>query len=314
MSKERVYLFKTLKNSHIKSMELVVEKTELSYEDNQVDRLITFPDEEVINSNEFYLGKANEFWDPNHDNLLIRRVYSINNSQVLFGDKGIISKESTLGIGAHIYSRSSNFQTTISIDKEIFPTDNVTEFVCQINFPAAKLTGEINIDLFFYLKSINEVIPMFAVIPGTRLGIFDSFKIIMDGDGSIFPIVEVEKENAPLWNVVIKWTDILTDLFDTENVRIEINNKHKMYNNLYNQNRPSTYLLVEILSNAISQIIYQAIQEEQFIENTYNDENALPDSIYSVINYWISTFEVNINSLDSINYSLRKNLESLFME
>lgn len=302
-----ISMYKTINSSLYKKMQINHTNMYFSYITNGEEVQIVLDDQEDVYS--FYMGKSKGYWDVNNDNLNIERTFTIENPKSLFEENGITTDEGELGIGVHIYSRSSNFQTTIPLDETIINNDESVTIKFQHNFKSGELKGDVYFSLFVYLKNQISRVPMIANIPGMNLGEIDSFRITVDGDGSVFPIVEVEKVGQPLWDIVTNWTDINSDVFDMNNVRIEINSKHHMYNYLYNTTKPSQYLLVEVLSNAMAQIIDKVVKDEDFI----GGGEAIPDSIFSIVTYWIDAFEVDISTLATISYSVRKNIESRFM-
>ncbi|MDB6352156.1 hypothetical protein PH235_01120 [Trichococcus sp. K1Tr] len=307
MANNIISLYRTLNHSTLEKLEL--SSFETSFYSTEGDDEVPILLENQDDTESYYMGKSDSFWDPNSNDLIVERSFVINNPKALFGIDGVTTNEGKLGIGVHIYSRSSNFQTTIPLTVAIteFSINHLVKF--RHVFQPAEIKGEVIFSFFIYLANNIKNIPMFASIPGIRLGELISFKIIVDGDGSIFPVVEVEKSGEPLWNVITNWTDVNSDTFDTDNVRIEINSKHHMYDYIYKSTKPSQYLLVEVLSNAISQIIFQVVNDNDF----EMDGEFIPGSIASVVLYWILTFEVNVASLEAINYSLRDKIEPLFM-
>lgn len=307
MANNIISIYRTINNSLYEKLEVIPTSTYFYYTQGDEEVPVVLESQEDIYS--FYMGKSNGFWDPSANDLIVERSFTIKNPGILFGNDGITTNEGILGIGVHIYSRSSNFQVTVPLYETIEKNGTSQTIQFRHIFKKAEIKGEVNFSVFVYLKNQIKKVPMFASIPGIRLGEFDAFKIIVDGDGSIFPIVEVEKIGEPLWNVVTNWTDVNIDTFDIDNVRIEINRKHHMYEYIYKATKPSQYLLVEVLSNAISQIIFKVVNDNDFEIGG----ELIPDSIGSVVSYWIQTFEVNITSLETINYSLRKKIEPLFM-
>lgn len=307
MANNIISLFKTLSEDMLSKLDIHNLLTSFYYREGNIEVPLELEDQDELHS--YYMGRSKNFWDPNINNLVVERSFEINNPKILFGDNGITTDEGLLGVGVHVYSRSSNFQTTIPINVTLSNNSRSVLVEFRHEFNPAQIKGEVDFSLFVYLKNDISYVPMFASIPGIKLGKLDSFKIIVDGDGSIFPVVEVEKLDEPLWNVIINWTDINSDSFDTDNVRIEINSKHHMYGYIYKSTKASQYLLVEIFSNALSQIIFRAVNDDDF----EMDGEIIPNSIASVVIYWIQTFEVNVTSYESINYSLRKKIEPLFM-
>lgn len=303
-----ISIYKTINNSLYRELEISHTDMYFSYTEKDGDEIqIVMESQEDLHS--FYMGKTNSFWDADINDLNIERTFIIGNPKVMFSKRGVTTEEGILGIGAHIYSRTSNFQTTIPLEQVITKdTENISVKFTH-TFDKGEIKGDIYFSIFIYLTNPIKKVNMFAEIPGIRLGEIDSFKITADGDGSVFPIVEVERPGQPLWNLVADWTDINNDIFDINNIRIEINSSHHMYNYIYSGTKPSQYLLVEVLSNAIAQIIFKAVEDEDFEE----ESDLIPDSILSVVLYWIKTFEVDIHSFETISYSLRRNIEPLFI-
>ena len=52
---------------------------------------------------------------------------------------------------------------------------------------------------------------------GTILGVLDETKVIIDGNGSLFPIHMVSNLTEPLWWVQCNWEDPTQDSFTDDN-------------------------------------------------------------------------------------------------
>src|SRR5699024_1558083 len=146
----------------------------------------------------------------------------------------------------------------------------------------------------------------FASKKGVELGVIDHLQFIVDGDGSTFPIIEEERPGKSLWQLVMKWNDVSADPFDVEYIRVEMNKSHYMYDYMFKDTKPSAFLLSEIMSNVMAQVIYKAVNDDSFTDSPDDTE-----SIANVVSYWISTYEIDITSLENISYTLRNNLEGI---
>lgn len=289
----------------LKEMKVEINSFELFYnEQEEVNKPITVND---IRDTKLYLGEVQEYWDPNIHNLNIYRTIIINHPEGLFGINGVASETTELGIAYHIHSKTSGFQK-IGDTGIVLTNESEQEFPVEFNyeFSPASVKGEVNIDLFVYVKSAGEESLRFANEKGVELGIIDHFQLIVDGDGSTFPIVEVERPGKSLWQLVMKWNDVTTDPFDVEYVRVEINKNHYMYDYIFKDTKPSVFLLSEIMSNVMSQVIYNVVNDESFTDSPDDTE-----SIANVVSYWLSTYDVDISSLEHISYSLRNKLEDV---
>src|SRR5699024_1595168 len=191
---------------------------------------------------------------------------------VLFEEDGLTTSKNILGIGAHLFSRTSNFQETVPLEATLDEKSGKTKVFYRQDFLPSSLRGEVTVEVFIYLKEISRNAPYLADQVGLKLGNIDSFKFAVDGEGSMFPINEAGRPGQPLWKLETRWTDINSDSFDSNNVLLELNNKHVMYEQLHKSTRPSRYLLNEILSNVIAQIIFKATEDPSF-----EPADAVPD-------------------------------------
>ena len=100
-----------------------------------------------------------------------------------------------------------------------------------------------------------------AQYPGTILGDLDRFKIVIDGRGSMFPILEIREPSQPLWRVECNWSDPLVDAFDTDSVVIYLNASHPGYKELVQGDLKESYLLKEVTASALHVIIHRLEHE-----------------------------------------------------
>lgn len=69
--------------------------------------------------------------------------------------------------------------------------------------------------------------------------------------------------------------------------------------------RIANYLMIEILANAMTQLIFMGKEEL----DTLSSEDLIQGSLASAINYWIETFELEIDNFSETNSQLRLQLE-----
>ncbi|MGY4105528.1 hypothetical protein ACWOA0_07925 [Ignavigranum ruoffiae] len=246
-------------------------------------------------------------WSPTEHNLLLAQKFAIKSPDKLFGMTGVTHANNTLGLACHIYSKTSNFQETIFIDeikyqKEEFKT------LFKYNFPSKCLYGTIFFEYYIYLKDYQDSIPFGSNVVGINLcdEFIDSYSFIIDGQGSEFPIEEINDPDKPLWMVKLNWIDIFEDLFDSNSVRLILNQAHPLFNQLIaGKTRVSQYLMNEAIVNAIILVLQQAL----IVEKNNIDENTTipPGSIAQVIKYWIEVFNVETESIESIANTVRTN-------
>lgn len=302
MIKSSLSLYRTLNDEMLQDLSIDIMSTAFSYNDQNELTELTFDQEEL---NKFYLGTVPEFWEPNENNLIVERELRLNKIEILFGEKGIANKATTLGVAAKIHSRSSDFSQTFDLNCELKVSDSQKIIKFKHEFEKSTLRGNIYIEIFLFNKYTPKYNLDFANENGTNLGVIDGLEIVVDGDGSTFPIVEVKKSGEPLWKLVMNWNDLNNEAFEQENVRLEINIKHQMYDYIFQDRKPSRMMLFEIMSNVMSQITYSAINDPLFDPSSSEEQ-----SIASVVMYWVQVYNIDTSTFESISYSLRRNLEN----
>lgn len=307
MAIKHLSLFKRLDDILSDRIGLKVEEPKLSYLNSEQEEVDIEIKETGLNN--FKLNELDSTWSPEVNNLYIEQNFIIKCPDKLFGEEGITSSKNILGLGVHYYSKTSNFQTTKSLG-EIRNTDSELVIMFKENFSVSSISGLIFFEFFIYLKTIKESLPFQADLIGMNLSDepIDTYSILIDGDGSIFPIEEIDEKNEPLWKLVMNWTDVEVDLFDYSNIRLLLNKAHPLFKSLFKENyKVNNYLMNEIMISAMSMIVQKVILIDR--ENITIDMDATQGSIAQVVWYWISTFELNLNSLEEINESFHKNVD-----
>ncbi|WP_303965610.1 hypothetical protein [Sporosarcina ureae] len=263
---------------------------------------------DVLTINEF-----DQEWTPVENNLLIKQKYIFNDPTVLFGEDGVTVEENRIGLAVHIYSKTSSIQKTVSF-ASFSDSQNRIEFLFEHSFPAASLRGSVEMDFFLFLKDNFECKPYQADQVGMILseGNLYSLTIVVDGEGSAFPITEFNQKDGPLWLLDKNWADATEDSFDNSNINLKLNVAHPLFEQIKSgKTRASRSLMGDIMVQAMSMIIQQVV----IIEGNSLDaaDDAVSNSILSVVNYWVITFEVDISTLFTIPNSLRSRFDSEMM-
>ena len=120
--------------------------------------------------------------------------------------------------------------------------------------------------------------------------------IVIQGDGSVFPIFDIEDSKGPLWSYFVNFDSIEEDLFDQEHISIYLNKLHASYKFInisddehYNQN-----FFYEVLSNAMTMIIIEIrknLPKEQIDLEGNGDEG----SILKVLKYFADKLHIRVN-------------------
>lgn len=300
MATNDIALYKQVNNVMYETISPKIEEIIFYYEENNEEKTVEIGEMNQV----IFINEIDHNWDAARHDLNVKLKLNLSNLNTLFGNDGVTHSENKIGVAAHFHSRTSNYQETVPCGDISNENPSIT-VVLEKKFQKSFLKGKVECTLFLYLKELNVKESYRADVLGMRFGDLESFTVMIDGEGSMFPILEVEKPGEALWSVYSAWSDIYSEPLDVEFVRVELNKKHPAFNIIMGETKPSKYLLSEVFANAMTQIIYKVVQEEDF--DLTNQESM--ESIASAVSYWISTFEIDTTSLETINYTLRKKLE-----
>lgn len=249
-------------------------------------------------------------WSPDDYDLILKRCYTFKTYSYLFGVDGIACRNAELGIAIMWTSVTSKQRGVIDVGTIINNGSDEVSFSVEYNFDIAQLRGNVEFKTIIYLKrSGNPTLSeeFLANTEGYVLGELDSLVIILDGNGSMFPIYEVNEPSQPLWYIHCNWEDPTYEMF-AETVKININRAHPGYKFL-DKKTYRDLLLNEIMASAVS-IVINNIKESEYWSQTVSGENLQIGSVSQAIYYFISTLEWKLDSQESLSLSIRKFLDS----
>ncbi len=246
------------------------------------------------------------FWNPDDYGFIIRNEYTFQSIKCLFGEDGIAGKNASIGVAVTWSSPDSKQRGAIPVG-EFKANSHSKTMKLSYRFDKAELRGVISFSTVLYIKkscklSDNEL--HLANKEGTLLGELDKFEIIIDGNGSMFPIYEVEEPRRPLWYVNCDWEDPKEDKF-IDKVSIFINKKHKNYQ--YLDRTANTYddqLMIEVISGALSVIIYKLKEDKLMWDDIRLGEDIEEGSVAEAVNYFIDTLGWDISSPENLSMSI----------
>lgn len=255
------------------------------------------------------MSELNSEWMPENNNLVISQIIKLNKPQLLFGEEGVTLKENVLGIGMHIHSKTGMFQQTFS-KAEIRFDKLKNEYLISHSFENSSLRGKVNLETFIYIKEIHQTHPKHAELQGMKVsqGNLSELHLLIDGQGSVFPIGEFSEEGGQLWKMEFSNFDASVDLMSFDNLRLLLNSKHRLFNQIKDGKTPiSRGLMTEIMSQAMTLIISKVVEENA--EDLVSDDIPEEGTILSAVKYWITTFEIKTDSLINISNSIKTKLE-----
>ena len=247
-------------------------------------------------------------WDPDSHTIGIRRKGLISNPAILFGENGIVCSNAIIGVGVIWTSADSKQRGAIEVGA-FTKGDSSVEFELDYEFKKAQLRGKIDFTTILYIKKagtpyVNE--RHLANTYGCLLGELERITVMLDGNGSEFPIYEVAEPGKPLWYVRCSWEDPTYDQF-SDCVAITINTAHHNYKYLDKKKR--TYdeqLVIEIMASALSIIISKLKEDSNYWIETTNGQNLQRGSVSEAVYYFLNSFGWDVTSPESLAISIHK--------
>lgn len=227
---------------------------------------------------------------PDQDSLHIRYDFFIQNPVAMFrGPRAITADDATLGVALKWESKDS---LQWGISSPVFLTvdaESSYEYELGLDFAPGMLRGDLYMTPILVLSTASgRTIPEYANTPGAYLGALDAtFRCVIDGDGSIFPIVEYHgKRTDPLWNIRLDYADPLEDPFDEENCALEINLAHPDSGliGVEGQAGGLTPLAKEVLTQFIAAIIMDLLYSSKVWAEVIRGDGA-PGSIAAAVHH-----------------------------
>ena len=270
---------------------------------------------EQINGSEKYykLSDENGIWNLDEYNLILRREYTLKSFSNLFGVDGVVCRNAELGLAIMWTSKSSNLRGVIEVGTINNTSDSEEIFTVEKEFEVARLRGEIDLKSIIYIKkSGNPTLKeeYLANKEGYVLGTLDKETIILEGNGSVFPIYEVSDVNKPLWYVKCDWDDPTIDSF-RDTVAIYLNKVHKSYIKYLVPSKKAYFnqqLLKEIMASALMIIILK-LKSGEYWNQTINGDNLDRGSVSEAIYYFITTHKWDTSSPDRLSITIREFLD-----
>lgn len=303
--KNKISTYRIIDNELLSEAGFIPNTVRCFYNENHEFKELEITDE---TNGVIFINEIDDKWSPLNNELTIEQQFTIKHPALFFGENSVTANENKIGLGVHIHSKTSNIQYKKAIQSFGRRREPI-ELTFNHTFNKNELRGSINIDFFLYLDDKITVYPLQAQEKGMILsdGLILSLELVVDGDGSIFPIREVQDKKGPLWSIEKNWADPIDDPFDINHVAIKLNTEHSLFNQIIeDKSRAASYIMNDIIIQSMVLIIYEVIVIDEInIEEYVGLEG---NSILAVVKYWITTFEVDITDIFTITNSLRKSL------
>jgi len=302
-------LFPVLDQSFLRKIGYMPSPLEFYYEQNGIIYPLEVTD--LGDGTNLSLNDARGVWNPEEYGFQLKAVCTIRHPNVLYGPNGIAPVESSIGLSLMWLSRSSSVRGVATFDQFIKNSESIITLSCTQSFPPGTFRESIIFSFELYLAALKEVAEdevHLARKQGTLFGCLDSYKLILDGSGSMFPILETADPSAPLWWVECLWDDPLVDNFDGDAVAIHLNTAHPSYKAITDDSLADSPLLKEIIASALQVIIQHAMEDSSW-ESIRTGTNIEEGSVGAVLSYFINTLEWQFDSPSILALSIRDYLD-----
>ena len=236
-------------------------------------------------------------WSPTDDDLRIEGSFKFSNDLTNLFDtkKGVLGDNGTAGIACDWIAKQTSVRNTVLIESPIRKDSSLKEFNYSFVFPKGTLRGEVLFSFYFYVYSIDSTTPglpsFIANEKGVRLGEFFSFTLFIDGNGSLFPVVDYDgNPGDPLWRMTLDFSDPLSETLSEKTCCLHINRTHKAYEDLMGkrQGGSDSFLFKEVMASAIQLLIEYSLSKDSELRKLIDTGESFD---YGTIAYYISRFQ-----------------------
>lgn len=288
-------MFKTISSDELSKLKISIDRKYYYFSETDVKEIKEQKFENSSNEKMFQLVDDDYEWNPKINSLFMDLNLSLKNCSCIFGKNGTCYKDAIIGIGLSWKPDKSRIKRCIKIG-EITTNDNEKNFTIN-SIELQNISSNVSFKLFMYVVKPGTIDgnPFFGNEQGIVIHDENAWTIIVDGGGSVFPIIETEEENGPLWYFKCDVSDICEENFDDDHILIVLNKKHPLYPSIHPKSPEyNDFFQSEVLSSAITCIV-MAIRNKQPNGKIDFDQEYESGSILQVLSYFKEKLGFNIN-------------------
>lgn len=308
----RIESFPMLNENIVSELNINLKSLEGKYNFNNVINKLEFI-QDGENNNDFVLDN-NGIWTSDANELQIFGEFEISNYNILFEEYQLAKKDTILGVAlTYISSGSSKTYTKPIVDIAYENNDQkIVDFT--LNFEAGELSSILSLRFSIYVKEAKaDNNSVFAQNTGTVLGEIYNCNLIIEGQGSEFPIVIIENPESPLWDMEVDF-ESFDDIFSKDTICLKINKAHKQFSKLGIDKISSNNNLVwkEILASFFVNVFLVA-QEIESLDTILN-QDIQEGTVGGFLKFMIMTFNISQKELKNpaiLSNQIRKELDYL---
>jgi len=195
------------------------------------------PGAKKITENQYSLG-ADSDWSADTDNLIVRcTVHGLQELAPLFEVGGLAASNGELLIALEWTSSEScwrELSRPFALTKSLLFSGATAELVLELPAGSIRGNGLIAVQLISGNIGNEGLLIGLPSKTGSRLGqLIPSLEIIIDGDGSLFPILEESLDSTgPLWEIRSTWSDPRDEPFTSDYAALILNKDHELFDQL----------------------------------------------------------------------------------
>lgn len=284
-----------------------------SYEKNNEMRPLDLKPIDGLSDDCYQIDDTNNDWYVEEDVFYLSGSVNIRDNSFLFGPNGVAVHDAQIGIAIMFSSGDSRHRGVVKIGD--FKANETVDLPYMHKFQKGEFRGKVVFEVILYISKPGDPRSdenFLANVEGFRVGVLKTFNVVMDGEGSWFPVYEKYMPDEPLWRLECDLRDPEYSMF-SDNVELQINKAHKNYKYLdITSNTFNQQLMAEVISQSISTMIFKLKLQEYDWDNTMNATDYLDGSVSQVIKYFMDTMDCDPSEIDTLAYSVRKNIESKF--
>lgn len=294
------FLYKTITNEIINNMEINFTRDFFYYSN---DKKLIFRENKDNCANHFnnknisLIDDSNE-WDYHSQTLLLDVTMDFKVPKEIFTNDKIVYYNTILGVGLTWRSNGSRLIKHIKLGEFIVFDEKVS--LKKSNIEIGPINGNVSFNLVLYISLPGTLDDMYFCANDEGIILYNDniWNIIVEGDGSIFPIIEEENENAPLYQIRCDFNDMYEDSFSNENVAIILNKSHPLYGYLYPKaNTINDLIGSEVFSTALTFLITKIKKQNGEDKIDFTKQGCF-DSIFNTLRYFNDVLGIDINKSD----------------
>lgn len=249
-------------------------------------------------------------WSPDQHGFGVSRTVTINSASFLFGPCGVVCKDAVPVLALLWKSPDSRQRSAVEIG-ELADTPTPQTFTKPKLFHKPQFKGRLDLQTAVVLKRAGhpgEDERHLANIPGTVLGVIDTFSVLFDGTGSMFPVNIINDRDGLLWSVECDFDDPTLDKF-VDTVSINLNSAHPdyMYISPSDKAHYNSSFLREVLAGALATIV-DCVRETDYWDDIKNGQSE-DESVGQAVYYFITALNLNLDDAKQCSVAFRNYVE-----